>query len=1007
MAATLIHSAAWGKDTVKVEPKSPWGGMAGGRNADVKAYRMGTRFTRADICWFRIEYGQDRWSWAFQDKPITNRYNAGIISIPILYFGPTWDRAYFQHGVANYDDFGDYVYHAVERYDADGVDDAPGSPRINIWEIWNEPGQGSPYWSGSNEDYYRLLKLSYRYVKAADPTAKVLSGTDIPVHAPHYGDYAEYLSHHMYRTRDWANDMGTFIRQVRGSENKMNAAGVFGKLHTNLEWNHALFNRPWGAERWGDYDLRESIMCLAAGIVLTNGPQCMGGMMTGNVLGVPAKLGLENSIDKLRIPNTDQIIYVVRRADGTAAAVAWENGPWEGNPISTLTLDVGQKAVDVVGQYGFEKKYKCPKNILTVKLTRSPTFLRKFVDNIKPTMKHDTIASATAGTFVKVAASVTDVSPTSATLYWRAKGKRNYESKPMVRTGTKRATDSFDGYIPVGAVKAAGVEYYVEGSDTWGNKVYAPKSGARKPTVVSVAKGDAKKANSPEISHAVPAKRKAGFYVQLKATIKDDIGVETATVYYRSGSRGKFTALPMDVYAPQNAYFARIPAEAVTGKGVEYYIEATDREGSGASFSPREASDKVHKIKVTVDKKAPATPKQVVAKTVADYVYVWTTKDRHRAVKVSWAKSNADDLDGYNIYRSQKRRGPYTKLNHVPLISTYHVSARHSTSPPPLLLGKAYYWVVTAVDTSGNESKRSKPVVGALGSLDDKTAPPVPQNLRIDEVADKEIGADLTINTIWDGVQADDLDHYRLYRATKSGGPYERVNVGDGRYDDSTPYPAQATKRTGGRWSRMATIYHDRDVKDKVAYYYVVKAVDHSGNESAKSDELKVTAIDDPTKIRAHVVFASGSDVEVFVRGKPVGRGGWPAACWGWDTPSEFWTTFDMDKKNLVAVWGVAYLGTPMFYFNAIFDNGAAIVSDGSWSIVAKGGREGGSGGDWAEKVDFDDSAWATPMELGRWWEFLTTMDILPQTQGIQAKSDLKTAHKSFLARKVFTPTAK
>ncbi|MDK1032140.1 MAG: hypothetical protein QGD94_09050, partial [Planctomycetia bacterium] len=765
-----------------------------------------------------------------------------------------------------------------------------------------------------NEDYYRLLKVAYRNVKAADPTAKVLSGTDIPVHAPHYGDYADYISHHMYRTFDWRNDMGTFIKQVRGSENKMNAAGVFGKLHTNLEWNHALFNRPWGQEKWDDYDVRESIMCLAAGIVLTNGPQCMGGMMTGNVLGVPAKLGLENSIDRLRIPNTGQIIHVVRRADGTAAAVLWDNGPWEGNPVSTLTLDVGQKSVVVVGQYGGEKKYKCPKNKLTVKLTRSPTFLRTFVDNIKPTIKHDAVKGATAGNFVKVTASVTDVSPTSATLYWRTKGKRTYESKPMLRTRTRGATDSFNGYIPVGAVTDAGVEYYVEGSDTWGNKVYAPAGGAKKAASVEVGVGEAAEAKSPTIKHTVPAGHKAGFYVPLKAIIKDDIGVEKATVYYRAGSRGKFTALVMNVYAPQNAYFARIPAEAVTGKGVEYYIKATDREGSGAAYSPAGAPKEAHKIKVVVDKTAPATPKQVVAETVADYVYLWTTKERHRAVKVSWGKSTEADLDGYNIYRSEKKRGPYIKLNHIPLTNTYHVSARYSTSPPPLQLGKAYYWVVGAVDTSGNESKRSKPVVGALGPLDDKTPPPVPQNLRIDEVADKEIGSDLTINTIWDGVEAKDVDHYRLYRGTKSGGPQERVNVGDGRYDDSSPYPAQATKRTGGSWRRMATIYHDRDVEDKVTYYYAVVAVDHSGNESAKSNELKVMAVDDAAKIRAHIVYASGSNVTVFVRGKAVGRGGWPAACWGWDTPSEFWTTFDMDKENLFAVWAAAYMGTPMFY---------------------------------------------------------------------------------------------
>jgi hypothetical protein len=60
MVATVINTAAWGKDTVKVDPKSPWGGMEGGRDGNAKAYAMGTRFTRSDFCWFRSEFGQDR-----------------------------------------------------------------------------------------------------------------------------------------------------------------------------------------------------------------------------------------------------------------------------------------------------------------------------------------------------------------------------------------------------------------------------------------------------------------------------------------------------------------------------------------------------------------------------------------------------------------------------------------------------------------------------------------------------------------------------------------------------------------------------------------------------------------------------------------------------------------------------------------------------------------------------------------------------------------------------------
>lgn len=65
----------------------------------------------------------------------------------------------------------------VERYDADGIDDAPGSPRIDAWEIWNEPDQDGTWLPRADPTAYgTLLRASYDAIKAADPTALVLSG---------------------------------------------------------------------------------------------------------------------------------------------------------------------------------------------------------------------------------------------------------------------------------------------------------------------------------------------------------------------------------------------------------------------------------------------------------------------------------------------------------------------------------------------------------------------------------------------------------------------------------------------------------------------------------------------------------------------------------------------------------------------------------------------------------------------------------------------------------------
>jgi len=63
-----------------------------------------------------------------------------------------------------------FVYNTVKRY----------APRIQTWEVWNEPDLGPPsmfrFWSGSRADYVRLLKVAYLAAKAADPDARVLFG---------------------------------------------------------------------------------------------------------------------------------------------------------------------------------------------------------------------------------------------------------------------------------------------------------------------------------------------------------------------------------------------------------------------------------------------------------------------------------------------------------------------------------------------------------------------------------------------------------------------------------------------------------------------------------------------------------------------------------------------------------------------------------------------------------------------------------------------------------------
>jgi GH35 family endo-1,4-beta-xylanase len=70
-----------------------------------------------------------------------------------------------------------YVRVVVERYDGDGIDDAPDSPRMNYWELWNEPNI-SLFWppEPDTQEYADLLKATHAAIKSADPTAKIVLG---------------------------------------------------------------------------------------------------------------------------------------------------------------------------------------------------------------------------------------------------------------------------------------------------------------------------------------------------------------------------------------------------------------------------------------------------------------------------------------------------------------------------------------------------------------------------------------------------------------------------------------------------------------------------------------------------------------------------------------------------------------------------------------------------------------------------------------------------------------
>jgi hypothetical protein len=125
-------------------------------------------------------------NYQYYDERVLQLAESGYGIVGALQTTPEWARVGDCEGrtgrhadywcpPANPQDFGDFVGTIVEHYDGDGFDDAPGSPRVAVWQIWNEPSTRGT-WPGSAAEYGALLAAGYDAAKAADPSAIVITG---------------------------------------------------------------------------------------------------------------------------------------------------------------------------------------------------------------------------------------------------------------------------------------------------------------------------------------------------------------------------------------------------------------------------------------------------------------------------------------------------------------------------------------------------------------------------------------------------------------------------------------------------------------------------------------------------------------------------------------------------------------------------------------------------------------------------------------------------------------
>ena len=79
------------------------------------------------------------------------------------------------------------------------------------------------------------------------------------------------------------------------------------------------------------------------------------------------------------------------------------------------------------------------------------------------------------------------------------------------------------------------------------------------------------------------------------------------------------------------------------------------------------------------------------------------------SASLSWTASNSSGVTGYNIFRKTGSAGTFTKLNSSPVVGTTYTDNS-------VQAGQTYYYVTTAVGSTGLESSHSNQVMAVVPS---------------------------------------------------------------------------------------------------------------------------------------------------------------------------------------------------------------------------------------------------------------------------------------------------
>jgi hypothetical protein len=140
--------------------------------------QVGARWTRSNLqlLWDVLEPDVGGpYDWSNQmgtEECFSAAAAADVHYLPVFHEGGLFDEQ-LRNPLEQLEDYQQYVRDVVERYDGDGVDDAPGGIRITHWQVGNETPKFSRISDGA-DIYAAWFTATAEAVRDADPDAKLV-----------------------------------------------------------------------------------------------------------------------------------------------------------------------------------------------------------------------------------------------------------------------------------------------------------------------------------------------------------------------------------------------------------------------------------------------------------------------------------------------------------------------------------------------------------------------------------------------------------------------------------------------------------------------------------------------------------------------------------------------------------------------------------------------------------------------------------------------------------------